>query len=64
MRASAAPATVAALRRYAAVHPPLRGSHAEVLEHLGKLFAFEGKVAMITGAAGGVGKAAAVGFAK
>jgi NAD(P)-dependent dehydrogenase (short-subunit alcohol dehydrogenase family) len=35
-----------------------------VLEHLGRLFAFEGKVAMITGAAGGVGKATALGFAK
>lgn len=41
-----------------------RGSHEEVLEHLGGLFAFENKVAMITGAAGGVGKAVALGFAK
>lgn len=40
------------------------GSHEEVLEHLGALFTFEKKVACITGAAGGVGRAAALGFAK
>lgn len=58
-----AAALAGATRRYA-VHPPLRGSHEEVLEYLGGLFDFEGKVAMITGAAGGVGKACALGFAK
>lgn len=61
--AGAAAALAGAARRYAVV-PPTRGSHEEVLEHLGSLFAFEGKVAMITGAAGGVGAAAALGFAK
>ncbi|GBF89712.1 2-deoxy-D-gluconate 3-dehydrogenase [Raphidocelis subcapitata] len=60
----AAAALAGAARHYAAVHPPLRGSHEEVLEHLGGLFTFENKVACITGAAGGVGRAAALGFAK
>lgn len=54
----------AAARHYAAVHPPMRGSHDAVLEYLGRIFSFEGKVALITGAAGGVGKALALGFAK
>ncbi|KAI8476783.1 MAG: short-chain dehydrogenase/reductase SDR [Monoraphidium minutum] len=62
-----APAFAAALAgaaRHYAVTPPFRGSHEEVLEHLGSLFAFEGKVAMVTGAAGGVGRATALGLAK
>ena len=34
-----------------------------MLEHLGRLFAFEGKKVLVTGAAGGVGRAAALAFA-
>ena len=61
--ASAAAAFARHDRSYAVV-PPTRTSHQEVLEHLGRMFNFEGKVAFVSGAAGGLGSRTALAFAR
>jgi hypothetical protein len=46
------------------VHRVQRHLHAQVMEYLGNLFNLEGRVAMVSGATGGVGKALCLALAR